>query len=154
MKLKHTLLLFILGFITSCSRVVSYEEMQTMNEGFVLPAQPSKGMAMVYVVKPEGEGTIIKFNVFLDTKKAESEVGYTRGAQHIYFDVTPGVHKIFSNAENWAEIEIELKDGDIVYIKQNVHIGVIMARNSLDKLDEVEGKYFVSQTETGTILKK
>ena len=98
-------------------------------------------------------GGLIRFNVFVDDQEAASEMGYTRGSQYIYFHVTPGDHKIYSKAENWAEAQISAKAGDVIFIQQEPTMGIIMARNSISKIEELPGKYHVKKLELGTIVK-
>jgi hypothetical protein len=143
-----TLLIF-----TGCASLPSPEAMKTEVASFQLPKLPDAGKAMVYVVRPSGMGGLVRFNVFLNDQEANSEMGYTRAAQYIYFSVPPGNHKIYSKAENWAETSISANAGDVVFIEQELSVGVIMARNNLLKLDEVPGKYHVKKLALGTILK-
>jgi hypothetical protein len=143
-----TLLIF-----TGCATLPSPEAMKTEVASFQLPKAPDAGKAMVYVVRPSGAGGLVRFNVFLDDQEANSEMGYTRASQYIYFSVAPGDHKIYSKAENWAETSVSAKAGDIVFIEQEMSFGIIMARNNLLKLDEVTGKYCVKTLTPGKILK-
>jgi hypothetical protein len=108
---------------------------------------------MVYVVRPALPGGLIRFNVFVNNQEDASEVGFTRSKQYIYFALPPGTHKIFSKAENWAEIELTVKAGDVAFIQQEVNIGFIMARNTLVRLDDVTGRYHVKNLELGTLHK-
>jgi hypothetical protein len=120
---------------TGCATLPSPEVMKTEVASFQLPEAPEApeaGKAMVYVVRPSGAGGLVRFNVFPDDQEANSEMGYTRASQCIYFNVAPG---------------------DIVFIEQEMSFGVIMARNNLLKLDEVTGKYRVKTLTPGTILK-
>ena len=94
---------------------------------------------------------MVRFNVFLDNKEAESEMGYNRGNQYIYFYVTPGTHVIRSKAENWAEMTVNAKAGEVIYLKQEVEVGVVMARNSLKVLSDHEGGYLVKDASLGTL---
>ncbi|MBT3236951.1 MAG: DUF2846 domain-containing protein [Bdellovibrionales bacterium] len=121
--------------------------------GYQLPKTPDDNQAMVYVVRPSGIGSLVRFNVFLDDRKDDSEMGWTRGGQHIYFYVQPGTHTISSKAENWDEIKVTAKSGSVVYIRQDPSMGFIMARNSLVKIDEIEGKYHVMKTSQGEVIK-
>jgi hypothetical protein len=146
--------LSLLLFIASCASLPSPEEMKTETENYVLPAKADKNNALVYVVRPSQIGTLIRFNVFLDDKEDASEMGYTRGSNFIYFSAKPGEHKILSKAENWAEISIKAKVGEIVFIKQNPTFGFIMARNNIEIIDELEGKYHIKNSSLGTILKE
>ncbi len=108
---------------------------------------------MIYVVRPEFLGSLIRFNVFLDDKEAQSEMGDTRGEQYIYFFADAGKHTIRSKAENWSEIEVTVKAGEVIYIRQHPKMGLIMARNNLTQLSDLEGKYYVKETSLGTIFK-
>ncbi len=97
---------------------------------------------------------MVKFNVFLDNKDAKSEVGYTHGNNYIFFSVDPKKHVIFSKAENWDDVTIEPKAGEIIFIKQTPTWGFVYARNNLSIVDETEGKYSVKNSNIGTIHSK
>lgn len=131
----------------------SPEAMQAEMAGFQLPKLPDPGMAMVYVVRPSSIGLVIRFNVFVDDHEATSEMGYTRGGQHVYFQVPPGEHVIYSKAENWAEAQISPKAGETVFLQQRPGIGVLIARNSVSVIDAVLGKYHVMHTSRGAIIR-
>ena len=136
-----------------CASLPKPEEMQADTANFVLPKMPEPNKAIVYVIRPSSVGTLIRFNVFVDNKQADSEMGYTRGAEYIYFNITPGEHTILSKAENWAEAKVTVKAGDIIYIQQEASMGLIMARNKLTLPPEYEGKYQVKHLKLGTIIK-
>jgi hypothetical protein len=137
---------------TGCATVPAPEAMRAEIAGFSLPKKPESGQAMVYVVRPSSLGALIRFNVFLNDQEPKSEVGYTRGGQHIFFAVPPGTHRILSKAENWAEVQVTLKAGEVAFIQQDPSMGVIMARNTLLVVDEVTGTYQVKKTNLGTLL--
>lgn len=148
--------LFVAVFLVlaqGCATLPSPQEMASDIKDFRLPTEPEKGSALVYVVRPSSLGTLIRFNVFLDGKEPASEMGYTRGAQYIYFYVSPGKHLIQSKAENWAEITIDAQAGQVIFLKQDPQMGIVMARNNLNAIDDVEGRYHVKHTSVGTIIK-
>jgi hypothetical protein len=118
-----------------------------------LPALPEAGKAMIYVVRPSDLGGFVRFNVFVDNQEDASEVGYTRAGQYIYFSLPVGEHKLYSKAENWAETAVDAKAGDIIFIQQEPHMGILLARNSLSNLHGYEGKYHVKHLTLGTMLK-
>lgn len=151
--IQATLLAAAVTFFSGCASVPSPEKMQEETAGFQLPKQPEEGKALVYVVRPSIVGTLVRFNVFVDNEEAASEMGYNRGSQYIYFNVTPGEHKILSKAENWAETAISAKAGDVIFIKQDPAMGIIMARNDISKIESLEGRYHVKNTALGTIIK-
>ena len=142
-----------LAALTGCASLPSPEAMKAETASFKLPKLPDAGKAMVYVVRPSGPGGLIRFNVFVDDQEAASEMGYTRGSQYIYFNVAPGQHKIYSKAENWAEAQVSAQAGEVIFIQQEPSMGIIMARNSITKIEELPGKYHVKKLELGTIIK-
>ncbi|MRD55182.1 DUF2846 domain-containing protein [Betaproteobacteria bacterium LSUCC0115] len=152
-RLQFAGLLTVLLVLQGCATLPSRQVMQSETQGFVLPKTPESGRAMVYVVRPSGLGGLVRFNVYVDDQKPESEMGYTRGGQYIFFNVKPGTRKIQSLAENWSEWIIDVKAGEIVFIQQEPSIGLIMARNSIFKIDEIQGKYHVKTLQLGTILR-
>lgn len=145
--------LIMASVLAGCATLPSADQMKADVANYTLPQLPKSGKAIVYVVRPSSVGTLIRFNVFVDDKKPESEMGYTRGSQYIYFNVEPGKHTILSKAENWAQVEINAKAGDIFYIQQQAKMGIIMARNDLFTLPAYQGKYQVKRLKLGTIKK-
>lgn len=136
-----------------CASLPSPEVMKAETANYQLPKQPEAGKAIVYVVRPSSAGGLVRFNVFLGDQEPASEMGYTRAAQYIQFNVAPGSHKISSKAENWSELEVQAKAGEAIFIQQETNFGIIMARNTLVRLDDVTGKYHVKTLTPGTMLK-
>ena len=143
----------IIAALSGCATLPTPEVMKAATATYNLPKSPEAGKAIVYVVRPTALGGFVRFNVFVDDQEPSSEMGYTRSSQYIYFNLTPGEHKIYSKAENWAETLVSAKAGDIIFIQQEPSTGIIMARNTIFKLDEYEGKYHVKTLAIGTILK-
>lgn len=139
--------------LSGCASLPSAEVMKSETASYQLPKLPETGKAIVYVVRPSGLGGLVRFNVFIDDQEDASEVGYTRASQYIYFNLVPGEHKIYSKAENWAELQLSAKPGDIIYLRQDPSMGLIMARNSISKVEDYEGKYHVKNLSLGTIIK-
>lgn len=139
--------------LTGCASLPSPEAMKAETASYQLPKLPQAGKAIVYVVRPSGVGGPNRFNVFVDDQGAPSEMGYTKSAQYIYFQVTPGEHRIYSRAENWSDIQVSAKEGDIIYIQQEPSMGLVIARNNVFQLDDHLGKYHVKNLALGTIFK-
>lgn len=146
-------IVFCFLFLHGCS-TITFEEMQSDVANYSLPKRIQDDKGIVYIVRPSNLGMAIRFNVFLDDKTPESEMGYTRGNQYIYFYVEPGNHVISSKAENWADISINIKAGEIIFILQEPNMGFIMAGNTITKLSDVEGKYYVKHAKLGTVIKE
>lgn len=148
-----SVLVVVFAATTGCANLPSAEVMKAETVTYQLPKMPETGKAIVYVVRPSPSGGLVRFNVFVDDQEATSEVGYTRSSQYIYFNLAPGDHKIYSKAENWAELQVKAAAGDVIYIQQETSMGLVMARNSIFKLEEIPGKYQVKKLTVGTILK-
>lgn len=140
-------------FLVACSTVTP-QQMKKEIAGFNLPYAPEKGEGMIYVVRPSPLGYAVRFNVFLDDENSTSEMGWNRGSQYIYFFVKPGDHNLYSVAENTAELKVNVKEGETVFVRQDSYIGFIMARNSLQEIDEVEGQYNVMKLDKGHVIQK
>ncbi len=133
------------------------DEMRAQTAGFQLPKLPEEGKALVYVVNPS---TFVKYAskhgnmypVYLDNHDSPSEVGATFGQQYTYFSVTPGEHKIFTKADNWAELDISAKAGDVIFLKQEPYMGFTTLNIRLDRISDDEGKYYIKTLPRGKII--
>lgn len=151
MFLAVSIQMFFLGCVTSRETMIK----EIANYRIPVDIEDKKDMGLVYVVRPSSLGTLIRFNVFINNPKDPAmEAGWTRGSQYIYFFITPGIYNIYSDAENTAEITIQIEKNKIYYIKQTPQMGIIMARNQLSTLDEVEGKYYLKDCKVGEIKRK
>jgi hypothetical protein len=142
-----------LAALHGCATAPSVDVMKAETASFQLPRAADPGKGLVYVVRPSMAGTLVRFNVFLDDQNDSSEMGYTRGNEYIHFSVAPGEHRIYSKAENWAEIAITVKAGEIVFLQQHAAMGLIMARNTLSRIEDYQGKYYIKSATAGTISK-
>jgi hypothetical protein len=146
-------ILFFMSFIIfGCASLPLPDEMKAEVATYQLPKLPEDGKAIVYVLFTESWYKGIKFDVYIDNQEPKSEIGYNMGGQYIYFDLSPGEHKILSKAENWAEINVSAKAGDIIFIRQEPYTGLLNARNKLLTLQDYEGKYHVKTLTIGTII--
>ena len=151
--LLRILIISLTLVFAGCASLPQPQEMKQDIADFKLPTLPSDGKAIVYIVRPSSIGLLLRFNVFVDDQQPQSEMGFTRGSQYIYFNLEPGEHTILSKAENWAEINVVAAAGDIIYIQQNPTFGLFISRNEMFSLQEFEGKYYVKNLEQGTIIK-
>lgn len=151
-KIGFSFLAFLVLILQGCANLPSTEVMRAETANFQLPKQPSPGKSIVYVVRPSNIGALVRFNIHVDSKDDAAEVGYTRGGQYIYFSLPAGSHKIYSNAENWAEMTLNTKTGEIIYLQQEPAFGIIMARNNIFRIEETQGKYYVKTLSLGELI--
>jgi hypothetical protein len=141
--LKSVIIIFALLMFFGCVGVSPRpEEMKAQVTGYQLPKLPDEGKAMVYVVRPTDYFGAVSLHVYIDNK--ESEIGSTKGTQYICFNIAPGEHTIFSKGENWSEINISAKPGEVIFLQQEPAMPILReARNKLLKLQDYEGRYYV-----------
>lgn len=135
--------IILASLLSACATTpLTVEEKSAVIGNYVLPNSPKENEAYVYITRPDSVGFAVRFKVFLDGKKGDGQyIGYTRGSQYLAFPVSPGNHTIFSKAENWASVDINASDGDVLFIKQTPRIGILFAGNNLEKINPLDGKY-------------
>lgn len=77
-----------------CAKLPPPAEMEAEVSSYHLPKLPEDGKALVYIVRPSPVGGFVRFNVFVDSKAPESEIGYTRAVQYIYSNLMSGDHQM------------------------------------------------------------
>jgi hypothetical protein len=98
--------------------------------------------AGVYIYRNETMGAAIKMNVELNGQT----IGQTAANTYLYKEVTPGKHTFTSKAENDSSIEVDAKPGTLLYIWQEVKMGVLSARSKLQLVDQAQGQKGVLAT--------
>jgi len=101
-----------------------------------------KDNTAVYIYRNESMGGGVKMDVELDGKP----IGQTAAKTYLYKEVAPGKHTLSSKAENTDSLEIDAKPGTLLYIWQEVKMGVLYARTKLHLVDEAQGKNGVLET--------
>lgn len=137
----------------SCASAPTQEQMKSVAEKYTLPAKADGANAMIYVIRPSILAGLVGYDIYLDDTKGSSKIGSNKGKKFIYFSVTPGKHKIFSKADNTAEIEIVAEAGKEIFIKQNASVGVLMGITNLEIINEIEAKYYLKKGSFGMIVK-
>jgi hypothetical protein len=143
--------LLMMSAAAGCATLPSQDKMAEETKGYNLPKQPDSSNTLIYVVRPHGYNDTFPFNIYLDGQERASRIGLTQGAQYIYFFVTPGRHTIYSKAEGTAEIVIDAKAGDTIFVRQDIGHGWVMPKNSMRLISDVEGKYYVKNGSLGEI---
>lgn len=89
-------------------------------------------LGRIYLIRPSVFGGAVPMKVSDEGK----EIGQTYGKSYLSWEREPGNHIIQGQAENKEEISLFVKQGQRVYVKQGVEMGIFMARNSLTPIDE------------------
>ena len=90
----------------------------------------------VFIYRNETFGTAIKMDVALDGLP----IGQTAAKTYLYKEVTPGKHTVTSKSENTDSIDIDAKPGTLIYVWQEVKLGLMYARTKLHLVGDTEGK--------------
>ncbi len=101
-----------------------------------------KDKAGVYIYRNESMGAAIKMSVELDGKS----IGQTAANTYLYKEVSPGKHTFTSKAENDSSIDVDAKPGTLLYIWQEVKMGLLSARSKLQLVDQAQGQKGVQET--------
>jgi len=144
-------LLISLVLVSCASKAPTTEVMQEALKEYKLPEIKDKSKGLLCVVRPDGYGGLIRFNIFIDGQEEAQEFGGTRGNQHLVIPLDPGKHVVHSKAENWEATDIEIKANDYAFIRQIPGMGFLYARNELKVLDQVEGRFWMMKTGEGTV---
>lgn len=144
---KWILFVFLVSFMAGCSAV---GKMPTAVDLKIRDLSPPEGKALVYVLRPTSFGSIVKMEVTANGQY----IGATGGKRYIYTILDPGKYIFSSKAENTSELHLVLEPGKTYYIEQKVKMGIIMARNELLRLDDIEGHRKLSQCSLSNDLGK
>ena len=104
--------------------------------------QVAPDKAGIYIYRNESMGGAVKMDVAVDGQP----VGQTAANTYLFKEVTPGKHAVSSSAENTDTIDVDVKQGSLAYIWQEVKMGVLYARTKLHLVSEEEGKKGVQET--------
>ena len=99
------------------------------------------GKANIYVYRNESMGAAIKFTLALDGKL----VGSTASKTYVLLEVDPGKHTLISKAENDSVLAVTAASGRNYFVWQEVKMGMLSARSSLQLVDEATGKAGVAE---------
>lgn len=102
----------------------------------------SNDKAGIYIYRNESMGAAVKMNVELDGRV----IGQTAANTYLYKEVAPGKHTVTSKAENDSSIEVDAKPGSLLYIWQEVKMGLLSARSKLQLVDQAQGQKGVLET--------
>jgi len=113
---------------------------------------PDKAGIYIYrKVDPEKSGISIyqNENVFGKIKMGVTvdgqPVGQTVSKTYLFKEVSPGKHTVSSSAENTDTLEVDVKQGTLIYIWQELKMGLNYARTELHLVSEDEGKKRVQE---------
>jgi hypothetical protein len=97
--------------------------------------------ANIYVYRNEGMGAAVKMSVVLDGKL----VGDTGAKTFLVLEVAPGKHTLVSKTENDSTLVVDTVAGKNYFVWQEVKMGLMSARSSLQLVDEAKGKAGVAE---------
>jgi len=128
------LLLFIAIFFVGCSAVPKADtELDTRIKNLT----PPSGKALVYILRPNSYGSMAVFNTTVNGEF----IGSTGGKRYIYTILAPGTYTFSTKAENRKELPIVLEADQTYFLEQQVHMGIMSARNKLVRIDERDGRF-------------
>ncbi|MHB1700861.1 MAG: DUF2846 domain-containing protein [Acidobacteriaceae bacterium] len=131
--------IFMLSALAGCASVpMGSAQQDAALKTFTVP--PDK--AGIYIYRNESFGASVKMDVAVDSKP----IGQTAANTYLYEQVSPGMHVVTSKAENTDSIKVDAKAGTMVFIWQEVKMGILYARNKLHLMSTSEGEAGVNET--------
>jgi hypothetical protein len=125
--------------LTGCGTLhMADTKLDTARKTFAAPTDK----AGLYIFRNEHMGGAIVMKVSLDGK----EVGRTGAMTYLYQELTPGRHKLTSHAENEDTLELDAKPGTLIYVWQEVKMGLLSARSKLHLAGEEQGRKGVHES--------
>ncbi|MDR9751630.1 DUF2846 domain-containing protein [Pseudomonas sp. SZMC_28357] len=104
--------------------------------------QVSPDKAHIYVYRNESMGAGVKMPVALNGKP----VGATVAKSYLMLSVPAGEQTLVSSAENDSELKLSAQAGKNYFVWQEVKMGFIKARNSLQVVDDQTGRAGVAES--------
>jgi len=99
-------------------------------------APPPRDRAHVYIYRNESIGAAIKMDLSLDGIPAGTTVAHT----FTLLPVRPGRHSLVSEAENNSELPLFARPGEIIFVWQEVKMGLLYARCKLQLVSPAVGQ--------------
>ena len=117
-----------------------------------------KGYAMIYVIRNNNLGALLKYEVYVDDPSKNNKVGHNRINEYINFEVRPGKYKIYSRIWTTSQVSIDAKEGDLIFIAQggaqHPYQLFIDPQTDLSIINEMQAKFLMQDLKLGTIDKK
>jgi hypothetical protein len=126
----------VIVIVSGCASTKQYVHFPDQNKSIENPEK-----ARIYVARPTSLGGVISMKVS-DEGQA---IGETGPNGYLCWECTPGKTTIKGKAENTSELNLNTEKGKSYYIQQHVRMGILMARNKLELLNDAEGKEKVSK---------
>lgn len=132
-KLFLPLLLIGAVFVTGC-RSVPLASMEDDAKAKTFKTDPNG--AQIYIYRNEILGGQIKIDVRVNGK----EVGKTLQNTYMMLSVPAGKYSIESESENTSTLELSTEKGKNYFVWQEAKMGMWLARNKLQSVDEKTGQ--------------
>ena len=97
--------------------------------------EQTAGKVLIYVLRPGLYGNKIQTKLAADGEWK----GVNRGNNYFFFTLEPGLHYFCSQAENRSVLVLTTEPGKTYYLEQDIHTGVMKARNDLGIIGDAEG---------------
>jgi hypothetical protein len=138
-QLTFTALLALTALTGGCASVKMADESQDA-QAKTFQVAPDK--AHIYVYRNESMGAGVKMPVALNGKP----VGQTVAKSYLMLSVPAGQQTLVSSAENDSVLKLTAEAGKNYFVWQEVKVGFIKARNSLQVVDDQTGRAGVAES--------
>ena len=96
---------------------------------------PEPGKALVYILRSGLAGGAVQTKAAIDG----TWIGANRGNNYFFVQLDPGEHYACSKAENKSVLAFTVEAGKTYYLRQEISMGVMKARNKIVLMDDQKG---------------
>ena len=146
MKTRMLVVLAVILCVAGIAWAGPMETLQKLTEGYQLPAQPSEGKAMVYVVRPTNDKGYLAVDIYHNDGNSDTHKGRISGRDYIYFEVAPGRHCISAGTVGNRGVCFQAKNNETIFLKQSMTSDKSGDLEYMDIIDPALGKFYVSKT--------
>ena len=147
MKARMLVVLAVIFCISGIALADPTETLQKLTEGYQLPAQPTEGQGMIYVIRPSNDLGYQSVSIYHDDGNGEAFKGRILGRDYIFFEVAPGKHCIASDNLNANKrgICFQVKNNETIFLKQAMTSDKSGDVEYMDIIDPALGKFYLSK---------
>jgi len=128
MNIKLLTLILIGSLLASCASTTQYVKFPDK--------QLDENFSRIYVLRPSSFGSAVKMSIYENDKL----VGKLGPKSYLKWDITEEEIRLYSKSENKDILTIKPVLGKTYYIKQQVKMGIVIARTGLVEITEEEAK--------------
>ena len=132
----------VLCSVLGCASTKQYVSLPDQSQHLDNPEQ-----SRIYVMRPAFVGAAISMGV----RDGDMHIGSTGSKGYLCWEREPGMTTISSKSENTSKVDLNAQAGSVYYLIQHVQMGLLIARNKLELVDEAKGQEALQKCKPPTV---